>query len=167
MIRFRTRFLHATLVDDVKTALTDLGWVTPPINFGGTPAVVTDYSPDERGEDIKPGTIAVTLGDAPADEDEELGAAEGGLRSVSYPVYLDCYMAEQAISVAVCDDLVAHFTDRVLRVEDQINGGLIDGVTVVIEDVAGPRRPPASVGADSFRRHWRVVELTAVLYFNT
>jgi hypothetical protein len=166
-LRFRTRFVHATLVDAVRGALTDLGWILEPINFGGNPVTIVDYQPDERGERVNPNTVAVTLGDAPPDDDEELGAAVGGLRSVVYPVYIDAYMAEQPISVAICDDIVMHFTDLAMGVEDKINGGTVPGVTLVIEDVAGPRRPPASVNADNFKRYWRVVELSAVLYFNT
>lgn len=170
-LRFRTRSVHATLADDVRAALTELGWiVTAPggrVNFGVAPVTVVDYQPEERQEPVKVNTVAVTLGDAPADEDEELGASVGGLRSVTYPVYLDCYMNEQAIAVAICDDLVEHFTDLALEVTDVVTGGVADGVTLVIEDVAGPRRPPAASGGEAFRRNWRIVELSAVLYFNT
>jgi hypothetical protein len=166
-LRFRTRAVHATLVDEVKHSLESLGWITPPINFGLDPITVVDYQPDERGERIATNTVAITLGDVPVDEDEELGAAVGGLRSVDFPVFFDIYMAEQPLSIAVADDLVAYFTDNALAVKDVVNDTIADGVSLVIEDVAGPRRPPAAAAGEAFKKHWRVVELTAVLYFNT
>ncbi len=166
-VRFRTRFLHATIVDEVTDALRDLGRLTPPINFGVQPARIIDYQPDERGEQIAVNTVAITLGDGPEDVDEELGAAVGGLRSVTYPVYIDAYMSGQPISVAVIDDLRDHFTDLVLPLKDKIRGGVVDGVVVAFEEVRGPERPPASIGADQFKKFWRVQRMLAVIYFNT
>lgn len=166
-LRWRTRSLLQTLHEETVTALTALGWITEPVNLGVTPVTVVDYQPLERDTPIKTNTVAVTIGDVPRDLDEELGAAEGGLRSVSFPVFIDAYMNDTPVSVAICDDLVEHFTDLSMQVKDSITQQYADGISLIIEDVAGPRRPPAASGGEAFRRNWRIVNLTAVLYFNT
>jgi hypothetical protein len=165
--RFRSRFVHATIVDATKTALDQLGWLNAPINFDTAPIRVLDYQPDERGEKVNVNTVAVTLGDVPADADEELGAAVGGLRSASYPIWCDIYMQEQALSVAVADDLRDTFSDLALQLEDKIHGGFVSGVIIHVEDIIGPERPPSANTNDTFKKFWRVLHFSAVLYFNT
>ena len=173
-IRFRTRFLHATIYDAVRAALPGLGWVTGAsnttglINFDTEPVKVIDYQPDERGERINVNTIAVTMGDVPATAEEELGASYGGLNSIAYRIYLDVYMVETALTIALCDDLRDIFEDVSLQVEDKINGGYVPDVTLTVEDVVGPERPPSgSQSTEAFKRSWRVVYLDTQLYFNS
>ncbi len=166
-IRFRTRHLHATFVNDWRTQLDALGWITPPINFGTQPISVIDYLPDDRTELIKRNTVSITLGDYTADEDEEVGAAGGGLRSALYNVYIDCYMAEQALSIAVCDDVRDHYTDWTGPLIDQITGSPIFGTNIVVDSVYGPERPDGGGSAEAFKRYWRSMRIDAQLYFSS
>jgi hypothetical protein len=166
-VRFRSRFLHATFVDEVKSKLVGLGWITPPVNFGTMPVQVIDYQPDERTEPIRTNTVAVSLADYTADEDEELGTRGGGLRSAPYSVYVDVFMAEQALSQAICDDIRDAFTDYSPPLVDQITGLVVPDTEIDIVQIVGPERPGASTGAESFRRYWRTMRLDATLYFSS
>jgi hypothetical protein len=173
-VRFRTRFLHATVYDYVRAHLGELGWTTGvgntsgDINFDTEPVRVIDYQPDERGERINVNTVSVSMGDVPATVDEELGAAEGGLQSIPYRVYLDVYMQETSHTIALCDDLRDMFENLTLQLEDKINGGFVPDVLLSVDDVVGPERPPAgSQSNEGFKRSWRVVYLDTQLYFNS
>jgi hypothetical protein len=121
-IRFRSRHLHATIVKHTRTRLDALGWISPPVNFNTDPIEVIDYQPEERNIVITKNTVAVTLGTYPTDVDEELGAIGGGLRSAPYTVFVDAYMAEQALSIAMCDDIRDIFMDLNLDLINQITG---------------------------------------------
>ncbi len=166
-IRFRSRHLHATLVAIARTQLNTLGWITPPINFGAGAVTVIDYQPDERGTVIASNTIALSLGDFDGDDDEELGAAVGGVRSAMYRVYVDVYMAEQALTLAVCDDVRDIFVDQAFDLIDQITGSPVPDTRIAIEEVAGPQRPPNIVRAETFKHFWRTMRLDARLFFLT
>ena len=167
-IRFRSRHLHATLVEHLRVQLDQRGWITPPINFDEDPATVLDYQPDERGVAINANTVAISLGDFEADEDEELGARfPGGLRSASYPVFIDVYMAKQALSVSICDDIRDIYQDLTVPLVDQLTGTQVPGAMIEIAAIIGPERPPAATGAENFRRYWRVMRMAADLYYNT
>lgn len=163
-IRHRSRHLRATIVDRVKDGLTDLGWVDTalgPINFGADPVLVVDYQPDERGETIVHNTVAVSLGDVVNDEDEELG---GGLRSAWYPVFIDVYMSNQALTDAVCDDIRELFDTKIFPLVNQISGA--DAAErIEVDEVIGPDRPNASLGIDQFKRYWRIMRLGVRLYY--
>lgn len=168
-IRFRSRHLHATFYDYVQSQLVALNWITvnpgDPVNFGTESVTMIDYQPDERLEQIKQNTVAVSLGDYPSDEDEELGAAIGGVRSAPYEIYIDAYMAEQALSLAICDDIRDIFTDKFLHLVDQIN--MIETENLIeVETIHGPERIPGTA-ADQFKRHWRAMRLDVRLYFQS
>jgi len=162
-IRFRSRHLHATLAHLLRTELAALGWMNTPAVFGAAPVTVVDYQPDERGEPIARNTVAVTIGDVGQDEDEELG---GGLRSAWYPMFVDIYMQESALSIAMADDLRDILDDRVLPVVNQITGEPFEGVTVRVEEVIGPERPQANIGAEAFKKNWRIIRAGLRLYYN-
>jgi hypothetical protein len=164
-IRFRSRHLHATFYNQLKTSLDTLGWVNPPVNFGTAPLVFMDYQPDERAVQIKQNTVAVSLGDFDADLDEELGASGGGLRSAEYNVYIDVYMQEQALSQALCDDVRDIYTDFQMDLIDQVTQAPIYGALIQVDTVIGPQKP--SIGVDAFKRYWRTMRLDAVLYFQS
>lgn len=166
-VRFRSRFIHATFVDEVKAKLLAQGWVAQPVNFGTLPVRVVDYQPDERKEPIDTNTVAVSLGDYAFDEDEELGARGGGLRSAPYSVFVDVYMAEQSLSQAICDDIRDAFTDYEPLLIDQITGLPVPDTQIDIVRIAGPSRPEANVGAEAFRRFWRIMRIDATLYFSS
>lgn len=165
-LRHRSRHLRATFYNKVVADLTTLGWVTGPINFGGTAVTVIDYQPDERNEPIVTNTVAVSLGDVVNDVDEELGAQAGGLRSAFYPVFIDVYMIEQALSDAICDDLRDMFDNAIFPLINQITGS-DSGETIEIEEVRGPDRPAAAAGADQFKKFWRIMRLGVRLYYQS
>lgn len=164
--RHRSRHLHASLFAKLTDELTALGWVMPPIQFGTDPVTLVDYQPDERVERIEKNTVAVTLGESPTDVDEELGALVGGARSAFYPVFIDVYMREQALTTAICDDIRDIFEAQVFQMTDFITG-LDAPETVEIEEVVGPERPAAQVGAEQFKRYWRIMRLGVRLYYQT
>ncbi len=166
-VRFRTRFLHATIVDIVRENLLTLGWAADPVNFSTHPVRVIDYQPDDRAERVAVNTVAVTIGDVGNAVDEELGASHGGLRSQEYPIFIDVYMEEQALSVALIDDLRDVFTDAIFPLRDKIHGGDVPAAQVAVEEVIGPERPPAASSNDHFKRYWRILRLGVVLYYNT
>ena len=168
VIRHRSRHLRATLFNRVVAELTVLGWVGVPVNFGADPVTVIDYQPDERSEPILKNTVALSLGDAANDLDEELGAGfPGGLRSASVPVFIDCYMASQALADALCDDIRAIFDMQVFPLVDQVTGLDCVGETVEIEEVLGPNRPAGGATGDVFKRYWRIMNVGVRLYYHT
>lgn len=163
-IRFRSRHLRATVYNKVKADLTTLGWVTAPVNFDADPVRFIDYQPDERGEMITGNTVAVSIGDVANDEDAELGAILGGLRSAWYPIFIDVYMAEQSLSDAVCDDIRSIFDTKIFPLVNQVTSVNSDEV-IEIEEVLGPDRPPAAGSAEAFKRNWRIMRLGVRLYY--
>lgn len=163
-LRHRSRHLRASLVNKVRKDLDQLGWITPPINFDSQPVVVIDYQPDERNEPIATNTVAVSLGDVVNDKDEELGAADGGLRSGFYPVFIDVYMGEQALSDAICDDLRLKFDCAIFPLVDQITQ-TDSAEKIEIESCMGPDKPGALNAGDPFKRYWRVMRLGVRLYY--
>lgn len=165
-LRHRSRHLRATMYNKVKTDLATLGWVNAPINFNGTPVTVVDYQPDERNEPVLVNTVAVSLGDVVNDVDEELGAQAGGLRSAFYPVFIDVYMVEQALSDALCDDIRAIFDNAIFPLVDQVTG-TDSGETIEIDEVRGPDRPVNIASADPFKRFWRIMRLGTRLYYQS
>lgn len=164
MIRHRSRHLRATVYDKVIADLTTLGWISAPINFGTTPIRVIDYQPDERGEIVSTNTVAVSIGDVINDADEELGAADGGLRSAWYPIFVDVYMADQALADAVCDDVRDIFDCKIFPLVNQITG-TPSTETIDIEEVLGPDRPAAAASIEPFKKYWRIMRIGARMYY--
>jgi hypothetical protein len=170
-LRHRSRHLRATLYNKTRADLDDLGWISAPVNFGATPITVIDYQPDERGEIVATNTVAVSIGDVTNDEDAELGAAVGGLRSAWYPVFIDVYMATQALTDAVCDDIRDIYDNDFFPLIDQITGQPCDGndgrpaITIEIEEVIGPDRPTAGASIEAFKKYWRIMRLGCRVYY--
>lgn len=166
-LRHRSRHLRATLHERTRGGLDALGWISPPVNFGANPLTVIDYQPDERGEIITDNTVAVSIGDVVNDEDEELGAAVGGLRSAFYPIFIDVYMASQALTDAVCDDIRDLFDCQMFPLINQITAAP-SGLTVEIEEVIGPDRPNIGAGTiEAFKKYWRIMRLGARVYYQS
>jgi hypothetical protein len=164
-LRFRSRHLHATFYNHFRNQLQTLGWTSVPVNFGTQPVLVIDYVPDERSETIRQNTVAVSLGDFAQDEDEELGARGGGLRSALYNVFFDVYMAEQALSLAICDDIRDIYTDFTMPLINQIDQTPVPANVIEVETILGPER--GSGGVEQFRRYWRTMRVDGRLYYNT
>lgn len=164
-IRFRTRHLHATFYNHLRAELTMRGWVNDPVNFGATGLSFMDYPPDERATQIKQNTVAVAVGDYGADEDAEVGARGGGLRRADYHLFIDVYMEEQSLTLALCDDIRDIYTDYSCDLIDQITGQPVPFVYIEVEEVGGPERP--SSGVDAFQRYWRTMNLDLAVYFQS
>lgn len=165
-IRFRSRHLHKTFVTQLTSDLDDAGWISPPVNFGAKAITIMDFQPDERSAPIEHNTVAVSLGDYQSDQDEEIGALGGGLRSALYRVFVDVYMSEQSYSLAICDDIRDIYTDRSMPLIDQITLAPVPTCVIEVQEVLGPERPAGS-GIDPFRRYWRTMRVDALLYFQS
>ncbi len=166
-LRHRSRHLRATLFNRTRDELDALGWITAPVNFGAAPTTVIDYQPEERGEIVVANTVAVSIGDVVNDQDEELGCAGGGLRSAFYPVFIDVFMEDQALSDAVCDDIRSIYDETIFPLVNQITGQPAVE-TIEIEECLGPDRPVVGVGSiEAFKRSWRIMRLGARLYYQS
>jgi hypothetical protein len=160
-----SRHVHATVLDLVSDYLELAGWVHDPVNFGTTPVTILDEPPDDRGAQIAPNTVAVSLGDV---GDDILGQVGGGLWSRIYPIFVDIYGAERSIAVALADDVRAAFPESGLRFPliDQVDASEVAGASLGVERILGPERPAGAESADTFRRHWRVVRVQLDLEFS-
>lgn len=167
-LRFRYRHVHATLFEYVRTQLIALDWgdaaqaanhpVNSAINFGAPPMTYINVQPDEGGLQIAPQTLAVTLGEEPPSEDQELGA---GITQVPYPLYVDVYGQNQAIASAVTSDLKEILEDVYIPVVDQVTGQPTDETIEIWHEDVTSGRPQASLGAQDFKRYWRSLSAIA------
>jgi hypothetical protein len=160
-LRFRQRHVHETCLHYIRTALDDLGWRTPPINFGTRPVTLLEYQPEEAGAQVVPNTVAVTMGDEPEDVDEELGA---GLQSCDYTLFVDVYGANAPVASSIASDLKAALKNRLIPMRDYSteDAGVATQHTIEFNTVMIDRPTPTG-GVD--KRYWRVVKATATLYF--
>lgn len=163
-LRFRYRMVHKTVADYVEAELADLGWVNDPVNFGTTPLTLVEFQPDEAGKVVAVNTVAITLGDEPPAEDEELG---DGIRSISFPVFVDIYGANQAIALSIASDVKTLFEDVAMPVTDfsTVVPGPSEEYLQFDKDDVEVERPTAALGATDFKRYWRVVKALAVVHY--
>lgn len=179
-LRFRYRHVHATLYHYVRDGLVTLGWGdaaldesdpdNDPINFDGTPITYIDFQPEEMGETIVVNTVAVTLGDEPASDDQELG---GGLQQLAIPVFVDVYGANQSIAQSIASDVKDLFEDVYMQVKDFSATSLDEDNNPVSDpqdtndqleldkDDLMVEKPQIALAAVDVRRHWRVVKTFA------
>lgn len=167
-LRFRARHVHKTLADHLEAELASLGWVDPPVNFETLPITFLEYQPEDAGREIKPNTVAITLGDESGDEPQELGASSGGLWAVEYPVFVDIYGANASLAISIASDVKDVLGDLSLNVRDFVADPLgvetPDRLWVERETVA-VERPPASLGSPDLRKYWRVVKAVVTVRF--
>lgn len=164
-LRFRARHVHKTVADYVEAQLTSLGWVTTPVNFGTTPMTFLEFQPDLAGLTIAPNTVAITLGDEPAADDEELG---DGLRVIRFPVFVDVYGENQSIASSIASDVKRLLEDAYMPVLDftsQVNGVATTEYLELDKDDLLVERPDAAAGLADFRRHWLVVKAMAQVHY--
>lgn len=168
-LRFRYRHVHQTVADYIIEALEALGWgnagkahddpINLVVNFETDPATYVTFQPDEAGKPIVANTIAITLGDEPAADDNEMGST---LRTVQFPVFVDIYGANQSIAQSIASDVKRLFEDRYLLVKDYTADAISTAEQVEFDkDDVDITKPIASVGATDFKRYWRVVKTTA------
>ena len=158
---YPTRHLHHTILKLVTDGLTAKGWVNDPVNFGTAPVTFTGTQPYRAGTDIAVNTVAVTLGDADGEVEEEMG---GGLMSTSYAFFVDVFAENQSIAYAITDDIRSILSGKVRPVYDFTQDPLVESGThtVEFEDVGVDDSP---AGADVTDRHWRVVFGEAVMFY--
>lgn len=163
-LRFRIRHTHKTVADFLETGLAELGWVDPPVNFDTTAMTFLEFQPEEAGKAIAANTVAITFGDEPPTQAEELG---DGLRSVAYPLQVDVYGANQSIAASIASDVKDLLSDAHLAVRDftaDAAGVVTSDYIEIDRDGVSVLRPPGTAGISDFRRFWRIVEATALTY---
>lgn len=161
-MRHRTRHVHETVVQHVTTRLTELGWITPPINYGTSAIQIQTVEPFGEGAVQPDGNlVAVTLGSSTEDSDEELG---GALIAGHYILYVDVVADSIPLSVAIADDLRLALKNHVIPLKDYTTdpaGVAVAGGTVEFDSV-DVDVPPAASSVD--KRTWRVVTCLLNVY---
>lgn len=161
-LRHRSRHMIGTVRSQLVTGLTTTGWITPPINFGAAAVTIIDHVPADRINQIAPSTVAISLGESPGDNEEELG----GLMGAFYPVFIDSWMDTESYGIAFCDDVRDIFQFQAFNLVDQTTGAPAAGWMVEVEEVLGPEKLSAFVGAQVFKTHWHTMRLGCRVYYN-
>lgn len=164
-LRFRDRHVTKTIGEFVREGLIELGWVTPPINFGAYPFTFVEYQPEESGKDIVVNTLAVSVGDPGIVEAHEMGQ---GLWTYTTPVFLDIYAESRELARSVAGDMHSWiFKHPVIPVQDWTDPQhpVPSQVTVEWENIEGPITPQIASTATDIKRHWKVVKAEAHVYY--
>lgn len=165
-LRHAGRHIHKTVLDYLDVQLTALKWRSPTESpFGATPVTIVG-SPVVKGdrfdESVRPGLVAVTLGDELASSMDELG---GPLAVQEYPFFIDIFGDNDSVATALATDVRDIFmgrlpgTQRFLRVKNGATGAQVAGWQMEFEDVERVR-PETTMP-----HHWQVVKVTATTYF--
>lgn len=163
-MRHRTRHIHKTLVEHVRSVLNTTDWLDePPTNFPGVntePVTLVDYEPQYLGEVPAYNTVAVSLGDQGSDDDYQLGDWS---KVVRIPLFVDVYPINEAIGVAIADDLKVGLVDLVLPISDYSTSPATATQGIIeIEDVTVERLQSTLLD----KRSWRCVKATLNVYPN-
>lgn len=163
-MRHRVRSVYQSIYDHLNAQLAELGWLTA----GGAksvPVTMQQYVPDETGQSLPPNTVAVTLGEESGENEEELGDR---LVSVDLQVFVDVYGENQAITLALADDVKDILRGRInglSRFVPAFDYSTYDGtpesrtaVGDAIEMLAVGRQPARAV---ELRRNWQIVSAIA------
>lgn len=163
--RFRSRHVQKTVASFLQEKLGELGWLTPPINFGSTPVTFKEIQPDENGLTVVANTVSVTGGDLGESLDQQLG---GGIWELVIPFFVDVYGETSSVSTSIAEDLREQLAyGRVLPLLDwsDVQAPVsVEGSYIEMENVVGPERPQAGQLSADFRRNWRVVKAEAHVY---
>lgn len=162
-LRHSSRHLHRTVFDYLAGQLEELGWtVSGSVPFNSPVVKMQEVLPDEwKGDSVlAPGTLAVTLGDEPSAEGQELG---GPLAQIEIPLFVDCFMDTPATTLALALDVRDIFcgrlpgTVRYLNVTDYNDPDMpvADGYSIEFTDVTRER----------IKKDWEVIKVTVVLTF--
>lgn len=160
-MRHRARHLHRTILNYVREELELLSWITEDrAPFGATPVTLIDYEPVEAGKTPAYNTVAVSLGDQTAEEEEELG----GMTSVAWAVFVDIYPDSEPIGIAIAEDIRDCLNNLVIPLLDFTYeaDGTDSGQQIVFEDTLVEVVPTATTTID--KRSWRSVKTTARVY---
>lgn len=102
-LRHVSRHLQQTVSLHLKQALTDLGWLDE-VTLFGSPGFTVQLGrmPEKKRNEVEPNLIAITFGDEPPEEEQELG---GGLTLLRTQVGVDVVPDTDALGIAVCSDV--------------------------------------------------------------
>lgn len=165
-LRHSTRHVHHTVIKYLREQLTALNWIgseeTTP--FGATPVELFTVHPPEWKQDqkLQAGKVAITLGNEVMSTLEEMG---GPLTSVEIPIFVDIYMDDESIALALALDVRDIFHGRLpdsvrwLPVLDFAESPptAVEGWTLEFDDITRVRPDDSIV--------WQVVKVTALTYF--
>lgn len=166
MIRHSTRHIHATILKRVEDQLEALGWMDPSRTpFGADPVTeVRGTMPNEWEQvaKLKPGTVAVTLGQEFDAEPAEIG---GPLATQEIPFFIDAIMRReseaQSVLLDVRDLLKGRFAGlpAVVPVLDFTSQTPtpVDGWMVSFEDI--------EVEMSTMLDNWWILRCTALVQF--
>lgn len=167
MIRHASRHVHQTVINYLRDQLDELGWLSAgDVPFGLSPIELIESRPfvgsalDNR---IKPGMVAITLGNEMPVVEEELG---GPLVLQEYPIFCDVFMDGESAALALATDirdafLGRHATSvRTLPLVNQATGEPVADWLLCFEDIE--RVAPEH----NFPVSWHSVHATAEAYFH-
>lgn len=165
-VPYVVRHVHRTVEDLLLDALTGLGWLGPEVPFGASVVRFQRGRMDESELRAVTGNlVAVSFGDEPDDEPQELG---GGLTLVTYVVFVDVVGENEAIALAIASDLKDRLAGRMpgtsrfspvfsYRVNPRTP---VDGHKLEFTDVV--RTKPDNV---DYRRNWQAVKSTVEMTY--
>jgi hypothetical protein len=171
-LRGQARQVIQTINDYLVTQLTELGWMSTPdeLPFGATtPVTIIDYVPAATGAAVAPNTVGFTSGDETDDEDDELGAASGGLFKTDYVLFFDIYGESQGIALALAADIKGIFTgkfsgtNRYQLVTDYTQSPPTAAPGHLLEFRIVERTRPQT---QEFKKNWQVIKVTAEHTYN-
>lgn len=167
-LRHYSWHVHHSVFKYLEAQLDTMGWTSATASerpFGAAQVRLQETLPPEfdMTRTLSPGTVAVTLGSEPDTKEEELG---GVLNSHDLPLFIDIFMEDEALALALANDIRDIFKGRVpgssrlMQVIDWASPGTTPatGYTVEFEDVVR-ERPETKL-------NWQIVKVSAVLFFN-
>lgn len=165
-LRYSSRNVHWTVANWIEATLTSLNWMDPDNTPFGAPVLRVKRTTAAIGgqlpEKLEPGLVTVTLGDEPMPDEEELG---GALSSIEIPIFIDIFMDLDAHAAAVSEDIRDMLLGRlgpkirVMPTVDQATDDVRTDWSIHFEDIE-QIRPEVALAI-----HWRVVKVTARVYF--
>jgi len=167
-LRHARRHVHQTVYKHVEHHIGVLGWLSDTTTPFSAPAVDVQGTMPEEYEEIKkllPGRLGITLGPVADPKEEEMGADSGGLWSIEYPFFFDCFMENDSQATALADDIFdivsgrVTNTSRFLKVYDFTASTpvAVSGWQIEMGDFVRAK-------ADGFK-NWQITKATATLYY--
>jgi hypothetical protein len=159
-LRHAARHVHHTVADHIEAQLVTLGWTTVgQVPFNAAPISIKRSA--GTAPDIAAGQVRISLGNEVAPAEEELG---GPLASQEYPIFVDVFMDNETIALALASDIRDVLLGRIggrrwLPVINQANDTEVPGWTLELDDVERIRPDHVLPMA------WQVVKVTAIAYF--
>lgn len=166
-MRHFSRHLQATIQNQVERHLVATGWLpdgSPGFVtlFGAQPVTFQRQRPDESLlKSVTANLVTVSFGTQSDDEDEQMG---GGLVAQDHSVFVDVYAENDAIALALAEDVRDLFVGRTaagrfFRIVDQTTATPVLGYLGEYDEVL---RAPADRELPNVR--WQLVQATALVH---